>query len=277
MPSLDQHQSLEFVKALYLGDPGSGKTGSLDSLVHAGYKLRIYDFDNLLGTLVQYVKHNNPTLIKNIAFQTFTDKMKGSDMPMMMQGNAMKVLPFTDGLATAFSRAMKQFNRWKVGEEDLGNPAEWGRDTVCVIDTLSTMSMCAYRYCWSMNPGAKEPQAVYFTAQQMIENVLALLFSEQFRTNVMVLAHIDYKENQLEVIKGYPRSIGSAMATKIGGYFNCILQAEAIAPKKRVIHTTSTGIVDLKNPVSFKVDADLPLETGLATFFEAVTGYQPAT
>lgn len=283
MPSLAEHQSLEFIKALYLGDPGSGKTGSLDSLVGAGYKVRIYDFDNLLGTLVQYVLRNHPALIQNVSYQTFTDKMKGQDIPLVMQGNAMKVLPFTDGVADAFSRGMKQFNHWKFTDkatgrvEDLGKPAEWGKDVVLVVDTLSTLAMAAYRYCWSMNPAAKEPQAVYFAAQQMIENVLALLFSEQLRTNVLVLAHIDYSKNQLEVMKGYPRAIGSAMATKIGGYFNCILQAEAISPSKRVIHTNSTGIVDLKNPVAFKVDKDLPLETGLADFFKAVTNYSPTS
>lgn len=276
MPGIAQHQSLKYVKALYLGDPGAGKTGSLVSLVKAGYKLRVYDFDNLLGSLVQYVQHECPERADAVHFQTFTDEMKGSETPLMMVGGFMKVLPFTEGVPKGFSRALSQLNRWKVGDEDFGDPADWGEDTVLVIDTLTTMAQCAYRYCWGMNPGAKETQAVYFAAQQMVENVLALLFSEQVRTNVMVLAHIDYSTNHLGVQKGFPRAIGSALGAKIGGYFNCILQAEAIGPKKRVIHTQSTGIVDLKNPVSFRLPAeDLPLETGLATFFEAVTGRKP--
>lgn len=276
MGNLANHSSLEYVKALYLGDPGAGKTGSLTSLVAAGYRLCIFDFDNLLGTLVQYVKHQCPDKIGNVFFQTFTDEMKGSDTPLMMVGGFMKVLPFTEGVPKAFSSAMKQLNHWKTADEDLGDPAKFGKDTVLVIDTLSTLSMAAYRYCWGMNPGAKETQAVYFAAQQMVENVLALLFSEQVRTNVIVLAHIDYNKNQYEVMKGFPRAVGSALGPKIGGYFNCILQAEAVSPSKRVIHTDSTGIVDLKNPVSFKLPAkDLPLDTGLATFFEAVTGHKP--
>jgi hypothetical protein len=44
---------------------------------------------------------------------------------------------------------------------------------------------------------------------------------------------------------------------------------------KRTIKTNSTGVVDLKNPVSFKIPDELPLETGLATFFQTVTGHTP--
>ena len=82
MPGLAGHSSLKFVKALYLGDPGSGKTGSLDALVGAGYKLRIFDLDNLLGSLTQYVLKNHPSLIQNVSYQTFTDKMEGKDVPV---------------------------------------------------------------------------------------------------------------------------------------------------------------------------------------------------
>ena len=51
MPSLARHQSNSLTKLLLVGDAKSGKTGSLVSLVKAGYKLRILDFDNLLDVL----------------------------------------------------------------------------------------------------------------------------------------------------------------------------------------------------------------------------------
>ena len=55
MPSLDQHQSNDFVKLLLIGDSKAGKTGSLISLVKAGYKLRILDLDNLLDVLKYFI------------------------------------------------------------------------------------------------------------------------------------------------------------------------------------------------------------------------------
>lgn len=273
MPSLANHQSLQFVKALFLGDPGAGKTGGLTSLVAAGYALRIYDFDNLLGTLVQYVQKECPERAANVAFQTFTDKMKGVDVPVMMQGASVKVMPFIDGKADAFLRALKQLNHWKTESEDLGPPSDFGPGTVVVIDSLTSLSAAAFRYAQAMNPAAKEPQTYYFTAQQLITNTLALLCSEQFATNVIVIAHISYSKNHLELTKGFPRSIGAALNEQIAAYFNSVLLVESSGQGttvRRNIRTNSTGIVDLKNPVAFKVPDSLPLSTGLADFFKAV-------
>ena len=273
MPSLSQHQSLKYIKALYMGDPGSGKTGSLVSLLKAGYKLRIYDFDNLLGSLVQYAQKDAPDKVSNVAFQTFTDKMKGLDVPVVMNGASMKVIPFVDGQPKAFADAMKQLNYWKTPAEDLGKPQDWGEDTVVVIDSLTTMAAACFRYVQYMNPSAREPQTYYFSAQQLLMQVIALLCSEQFHANVLVLAHIAYDQNQMNLTKGFPRSIGSALNQQIGAYFNCVLMCESSGSGervKRVIRTNSTGIVDLKNPVSFKVPDTIPIESGLADFFKAV-------
>lgn len=270
MPSLASYGTSRPVKGLYLGDAGAGKTGSLTSLVKAGYNLRIYDFDNLLAPLVHYVQREAPDKIGNVAVQTFTDKMKAVNSPVVMNGASAKVMPFVDGTPKAFVDALKQMTHWKTADEDLGDPGTWGPETVVVIDTLTTLSTAAFRYAQAMNPAAKEPQTYYFTAQQLIENMLALLCSEQFNTNVLVLAHIDYdKDATFQITKGFPRSIGSALNTKIGAYFNCVLLAER-AGSKRQIRTNNAGLVDLKNPVAFKVADTLPLETGMADFFAAV-------
>jgi hypothetical protein len=274
MPSLVQHQSSTLAKTLILGNPGAGKTGGLVSLVDAGYKLLVYDFDNLLGSLTQQILHRCPDKIGNVYFQTFTDKMKGLDVPMEMVGSAMKVKPFVDGLPTAFSTAMRQLNNWKTPEEELGPPGQLGPEYVVVIDSLSSMSQAVFRYVQSMNPSAREPQSYYFAAQQMIVNVLNLLCSKSFGAHVVVLAHIDHDRDEAGITKGWPRSIGSALKDQIGIYFNSCLMIEAIGSGnniKRQIRTTSTGMVDLKNPAPFKVKDPLPLETGLADFFAAIT------
>jgi hypothetical protein len=272
MASLQDHSSLTLVKGLYLGNPGSGKTGSLDSLVGAGYSLYIYDFDNLLGSLVQMVKRNNPDKLSSIKFQTFTDEIKAPEILATMHGNQMKLQPFAKGTPTAYARAMKQLSGWKTTEDgDLGDPARFGPKSIVVIDSLTNAANAAFRYCEAFNPGAKEGQTHYFNAQKLILNLISLLFSAQFETNVLVLAHIVQERNdQGSVIKGWPRSVGSALNDQLGAYFNCILMADNIG-SRRVIRTTSTGLVDLKNPVSFSVPDQLPLESGLATFFQAVT------
>lgn len=275
MPDLGDHSSFEIVKGLYMGDPGAGKTGSLASLVKAGYKLRIYDFDNLLGSLAQYIRKDCPENMSNVKFQTFTDKFKASDMPVAMVGGNATVQGFTDGTPKAYVEGLKQLTRWRAGDEDLGEPAKWGADTVVVIDSLTSCAQAAYRYAQAMNPMAKEGRTHYFTAQQLVMNLLYLLASKDFATNVLVLAHIDYDKDHLGITKGFPRSIGSAINATISANFNCVLMCESQGSGtsvKRVIRTNSTGIVELKNPVSFKLPDSLPIETGLATFFKEVVG-----
>lgn len=280
MPTLDEVESLQYVKGLYLGDPGSGKTGSLVSLVKAGYKLAVFDLDNLIGPLAQQVRQQCPDKIKNVHVQTFTDKMQGSQTPVTMIGNSMRVLPFTSGTPEAFTKCLGQLSRWKAGEEDLGDPGKLGPDWIVVVDSLTNLAQAAFRYAYAMNPAGKEGQTFYGIAQAMVLNTIQLLFSAQMGTNVLVLAHIDYRENEVEILKGFPRTIGAALNSQIGGYFNCILRAVATGQGKnvtRVIRTNPDGIVDLKNPVSFKVENELPLNTGLATFFEAVTDRKPGS
>ena len=260
----------QLVKGLLIGNPGAGKTGALESLVAAGYALRIYDFDNLLGSLRSFVMKQCPEKASLVKYQTFTDKMKGVDIPLVMNGGAMKVMPFVSGTPSALPRALKQLNHWKTEKEDLGDPATWGRETFVIIDSLTAVGQSAFRYVNAMNPGAKDQQACYHAAQHLVMNMLYLLASKDFATNVLVLAHIDYdKDSQGNLVKGWPRSIGSALNTQIGGVFNCVLCAEQVG-SKRQIRTNAHGMIDLKNPASHSLPDILPLETGLATFVKAV-------
>lgn len=279
MPRLDAHDPSTFVKGLYLGNPGAGKTGSLDSLVGAGYRLYFYDFDNLLRPLISAIQHNNPDKMGNVLVQTFTDEIEIPAAIASMNGQQMRINPFTKGHPKAYQNALKQLTKWNTPEDgDLGDPGKFGHDSIVVLDSLTQMSLCAYRYCQAFNPAAKEGQTHYFNAQQLVLNCISKLFSEQFATNVLVLAHVNYRENEFEIVKGFPRSIGSALNDQIGGFFNTILLAEVQgqgAGLRRVIRTKSNGIVDLKNPAHFDVPEIVPLESGLATIFEAITNRRP--
>src|SRR6187397_320711 len=86
MPSLKQHQENKFVKTLYIGDSGTGKTGSLTSLVKAGYKLRVLDLDNGIDTLAQYCQEECPELLANVEFESVRDKYKASPAGPIIAG-----------------------------------------------------------------------------------------------------------------------------------------------------------------------------------------------
>ena len=71
----------------------------------------------------------------------------------------------------------------------------------------------------------------------------------------------------------FPSALGRALPPTIAEHFGTCLLAEMDTdrkPHKRVLRTNTTEQLDLKAPVA-KVPETLPLESGLATIFEALT------
>ena len=260
---LTKHQSSEHTKLLLMGDSKSGKTGALASLVLAGYKLRILDFDNGLDALAAVVRQHDPQKLESVEFRTLRDKYASSP-----------VGPIVAGTATAFIEALRMLDRWKYGDIDLGVPASWGSDTILVIDSLTFMSDAAWNFREPLVPKSKDGKydvrAVYKDAQDAISGVLALLTSESFRTNVIVISHVRYVDNPDGTKKGYPTAVGAALSPEIPRYFNSVALTQTGVGGKRQIQTAATAMIDLANPASFKMLPTLPIETGLATFFSTL-------
>lgn len=257
MAPLSSHQSGEFWKLLYVGDSGSGKTGSLVSLVKAGFKLRVLDLDNGLDVLSQFVRHECPDLIEQVDYITLADKRVGTAAGIITT-------------ATAYLKAVRFLNKW----DDESKPSEWGADTVFVLDSLTGLGQAAYAWAEGQNSGAKDKRQHYFAAQQSVLQLIQLIMSSEFRTNVIIITHINWKEQfddkgNLQDRKGFPSAIGSALGPEIPKYFNTILMADKLGTGKQVqrkIHTLPTAAVDLKNPAPFKIDSTYDLGTGLAEY-----------
>ena len=280
MPSLANHQSNEFTKLLLIGDAKSGKTGSLVSLVEAGYKLRILDMDNLLDILKYMVLEKCPDKVGNVEFRTLRDKRKATQ-----EGSVV------DGSPRAFIDAIKMFDKWKYkdaegNEVDYGVPANWGPECILVVDSLSRLCDAAWDWADPLTPvgksGLKDVRATYGSAQDAIEQLLATLTSPNFNTNVIVIAHISYMEiggsEDPEtgkivggILKGFPQGIGQKLSPKIAQYFPSVVLFNNEGGK-RTIQTNSTPLIDLANPKPFAMAKKLPLDTGLATFFETLRG-----
>lgn len=256
MTSLADDTPFQFVKVLYIGDSGTGKTGSLASLVGAGYKLRIIDTDNGMPVLRSYIKRDYPDRLSYVDYETRRDKYVASPT----QG------PIISGMPKMYTESVKLLNNWTDGTK----PQEWGPDTILVIDSLSTLAIGAFEWIKKLNPLAKEPRTWFYSAQQSLEAMLSMLTAAEFATNVILISHVDLRKRLDDSIKGYPNSIGEALGPIIGRYFNTFLLAETVGSgptAKRVIKTATTGTIDLKNPAPFKIDAQLPLESGMATIF----------
>lgn len=259
MPSLDSiSPEQSFIRILYVGNSGAGKTGSLVSLVKAGYRLRIIDLDNGFGILKQYVLHECPDKISNVSIVSYRDKYKATAAGIQI-----------DGVPTAYINTMKALDKWP---DDESNPAEWGADTILVIDSLTRLGEASFAWQSRLNPGVQDKRQIYKLAQDSIIAFLQNLTAESFRTHVIVCTHIKYNETET---RGFANSIGSAIGPIIPSFFNNMVMATTEGRgenAKRVIRTVTNGVVDLKNEKPFSISRELPLSSGLATLFEELKG-----
>lgn len=267
MPSLAKHQSNEFTKILVTGDSKSGKSGALASLVMAGYKLRILDFDNGLDILKQYVLRDCPEKIDNIEYRTLRDeRTSGAEGPKI------------SGKPKAFITSYKMLDNWKYDDVDYGVPSEWGPECILVIDSLTFMSDAAFDFHEAASPDTKsgkhDIRAVYGSAQGAIEHVLAFITGPNFKTNVIVISHVKYVDNPDGTKKGYPVSIGSAISPTIPRYWNNYIRFSRSGGKRK-IETESSAMFDLATAAPFHMESKFDIETGMADVFRILRGPGP--
>ncbi len=286
MPQGSKHQSRKTTKLLNVGIPGSGKTGATACLVLAGYRVIAVDFDNGVDILVNLLKHDREALDR-LYCETFTDKMqlvKGHSRTAddKLKPSAMIV---TKGTPTAFINALAGLTRWKFPVEDgssetydLGNIGDWGPDTIVLIDSLGFAGMAALRFVRQLNMHQLDSftsQPDYGQAMEMLEGMLQLLYSDSVKCHVIVNSHITFLEDILKgSLIGLPRALGSKLPPKVGGYFNSIVHTTTVGVGKsarRVIKTTSEGLVELKLPIlPNTLPSELPLKDGLLTIFKTL-------
>jgi hypothetical protein len=259
MPKASSHQSSTITKRLLIGDSGTGKTTALWSLVNAGKKLRVIDYDNLLASCINKMRISCPDKMDNLEFLTFQDKFRGTD-----QG------PVVDGQPRAYIDGVKAMRTWDDGSD----MAKLGPDYVVVVDTLTRMARSALWWAKGMQgaSGLAEgvpmkgvrPEQFYHTAQQSLLNMIAYLTADSYCTNVLVIAHFKYMERD-GMLKGFPVAVGNAICEEIPTYFPSVTMASKTGhgnDVKRILRTRSTQMIDLKDPKSFdeKFATELPMD-----------------
>lgn len=272
MTSLANHTSRSYVKLLLLGDAKTGKTGSLVSLVRAGFKLRILDFDNLLDILSSNVRRECPDKLDNIEFRSLRDNYVGSSTGMVIEGKP-----------DAWKNSLAMLNKWAYTDEngdtiDLGSPTSWGPDCILVIDSLSRWCDAAYNYHESSIPvgqsGKYDGRALYGNAQDDVEKQLAGLTSPRFTANIIVICHGAYMEMPDGAKKIFPQAVGQKLSPKIPQYFPNFIRYRNISGR-RTIQFESDNTIDLSltNSAAF-AGKELPIGD-LARIFEILRAAPP--
>jgi len=277
-------------RIMIVGYPGGAKTGALASLVNAGFKLRILDFDGNLDPLIRF--SNRDKLVKNVD----VIQLKGLDKVKM---GSQVIEP--DGVPVAFATAFKMMNRWeyknKKGENvDLGASKDWGPDTVMVLDSMTTMGDAAMLRALKLSGRtfADTTDRIYGMAMGEQERFIKAITSDQNHFHTIVMAHLriigprDVRKGDSEIQKQikeavaemidprlYPSALGWQLPQTIAKEFPTVLLAEKKVTGKKITHhlrTVTSQELDLKFPGPSLPD-DMPsIEDGaLLKVFELLT------
>lgn len=255
MPTLDQLEAKGKLNILAVGESGAGKTGALASLVDAGYRLRILDFDRGLTSLAGFVK--NKSLLTNVAFQTFEDKLKPGPRGVMLSG------------ADAFARSMKTLDNWP----GIGPITSWTTEDVLVVDSLSFMGKAALNSVLFMNGYLDRPPEIQHWGMAMdnLERVIGRLTSSEVPCHVIMNTHIDLREAQGGGIsRAYPMALGAKLSPKVGAFFDNLIAFRASPTGRREIRTKAEGFLVCKT--ARPCPDTLPIETGMADLFDFLLG-----
>jgi AAA domain len=273
MPPLRDHQSSVTTKLLLVGEHGSGKTGALASLAQAGYNLRIIDVDNGIDVLSNLLRAKNSPYgvdaLARVEYETLTDSRRN-------QGG--RLVP---GRATVWQRLVGLLTNWKTETADFGSITTWTTKDILVIDTLRFAARAALQFVLAMNArlGQKPFQSDYGDAQELVIQLLETLADESVKSNVIVNTHIKYLGDDNGPLTGFPMTVGKALDSQVGGYFNTVLLARATGKgdqlKQKIITKTAAaglgaGVIALKNTAPLSVRAEYDLSSGLAEYFKAV-------
>lgn len=285
------------VRLLNTGYPGTAKSGQLASLVDAGFKLRILDYD---GNLAPLWKFSNPLNHGNVDALHFEDKLKVT-------------ASFTavDGQPTAFANGLNAMDHWRYYGDtdefilpgvtpdpkrpvvDLGHSRDWGPDVIVVLDTLTRMGEAAFARAMKMLN--KTPLNMTIQGQMLAQNeqlqFIKKLVSANNKFHVIVNAHlktispkdvekgddkltVDIKEQIAELVptKLFPKALGRELPQHIGGEFSTLVKSESkVLPGnkvKRIIRTVPEAYMDIKVPANLPQDLDV--STGLLQIFQAL-------
>lgn len=281
------------IKALLMGEPGTGKTGAGCALANAGYKLRVINLDAENGENLYYF-YTRPEALGNIDVVTLRDDERCGVERVQ-----------TAGPPQAFRLAMQMLDHWKytdprTGEQvDYGPAASWGADTVLIIDNLSRLGEAAFnRVLFTNNRmGSGKQKADWGHAMDEVAGALRIMTSKKLKCNVLVIAHTkwvgppqpddqksqdknpelaQWKEQVQEIIpwRLLPSALGQQLPKDVPGYFPLVFHFDKETINKKVRRFMSVAVQE-EAPIKCYLPGlpeKMPIESGLLDVFKKVHG-----
>jgi len=251
-------------RVLLQGDPGSGKTYSLSTIIQAGLELfvlvtepggveslidsmkdRDLPMEKLHWSVVPPASpgfkalENMALTVKAMSFKDIADIKQGVGKPEMV----------------ALERLLKQiqnFHDERTGR-DYGDVTEWGDDRAFAFDSLSGLNLISMAHTVGYKPSPH--QGEWGIAMNMEEQLLNKLSSD-CRCLFALTAHVDRDfDTVLGTSRLAPAALGSKLGPRIPRFFSEVILARRDATS--FTWSTADSQIALKNralPVSSKLD-----------------------
>lgn len=304
MPQMDEALSTnDPIRLLSVGYSGSGKTSALAALAFAGYRLRIMDYDKGVPIIRTLLTHPASPLVKldparakaalsRIHYLEFHSKINiiaGKLVPVRAQAwtDSMEALKNwqdrSPPVKSADGKPVMEGGREKrepIGP-NFGPITSWTRDDVLIADSFTALQEAALDFIQGLNGrlGQNPTQPEWGEAQRLVQSFLQIVTDPEVNCNVILNCHIKDISKDGEPSRLMPWGLGQALPPEIPRKFNNMLEVRRKSGDQRVILTRpAMGLVglDIKTTVPFGLAPELPIDTGLATFFEALRGGVPA-
>jgi hypothetical protein len=280
LPTLDTHPSISRISLLNLGESGTGKSGALASLVIAGYRLWILDFDNgvdiIVAALRDHYKSDPAGLtaaLRRVTFETIRDEVS-------LTSGVAKIKS-----ATAWKRTGEIVKSWET--------EKFTAKDIVVVDTLTTMSEVAFNHALSVN-GRLNQRPHDTDYGWMADSVLMFidaLADPDAKYNLIINTHIRYLAGEEVVapndrnvmqaagqLRGLPNAKGQVIPRNIGKYVNTVVMMKTLGSggsARRTIVTEPQGVVEVKTSNPFGVKKSYDVKTGMAELFADILGTPP--
>lgn len=267
-------------KGLISGPPGAGKTAALCGLADAGYRIIRCAFEPGDEVFAAYATPEGRARIFSVPFE---DSWEMGESGLERRPAGMN----------AFE---KFIYNGKVGKEQpFGPPAEWGSDTIVVVDTTTSMGECAEARALALNPnnpmltmydagrdqgaaaqymlGAKRGYHCIWLAHLKLISPKA---ESGFKSETELQKQIKRERAALEDTGYFPTVVTPNIARNFTSHFPFALLAEESNRSKtasgRVLRTKAVPGYQIKCPL--EVEDRLPIETGLVTILSKLGGGQ---
>jgi hypothetical protein len=284
MGRLSDRKKTRLLKMIGVGNPSTGKTGSLcevaNNMKDFGLeKLVVLDWDDGAEVLL---KHISPEAAKEVYVETFRDQLKpqvDGGAPIVLGSDVGNL----DGLKMkmAWARGMQMMNRWKTKDYDLGKALDWGPETLFVCDTLTGLGDAGLNFAmailekdgWSGTGTAMDFQDKFTQMCQSMKCHFIMFCHIRFMGGggqTLIIDKDGKHQHTKEVdsnVDGtaYPSALGRKLPPQIARHFNTQLSWE-LKGKKRVVLTKGSEQLPLKIPMD--LPSELPQETALVRVFK---------